>query len=325
MDLDVIADVAAAAVPLDDPSKQRLSTEERWTCIVLKKQGKGFNEICHDVKCSRQAVANLWNRYVATGAVGSGSHTGRKRKSTKEQDEAIVEEAKAQPFTSPKRIRRKLEFDHISITTIDRRLQEAGLYGRVARHKRAYTPEEIRKRLAFAEGYKDWTLKEWSRVIFADEKSFYGRGWCGRCWVRRPKGEALNPKYTAHQVAHPALVGMWGCFSVKGPGYIRTYNGTIDRFAMKDILAENLLKTAEDHQLLEEGALQWYFLHDNAPTFSNDVVRTWLHNKGITCVEFPPYSPDLNPIENLWSWFSRRLDVKDCDKSIKLLSLSDVK
>lgn len=25
-----------------------------------------------------------------------------------------------------------------------------------------------------------------------------------------------------------------------------------------------------------------------------------MHNHGIHVIEFPPYSPDLNPIENLW-------------------------
>jgi len=69
---------------------------------------------------------------------------------------------------------------------------------------------------------------------------------------------------------------------------------------------------------MKPDAPQWYFLHDNAPTFNNDVVRAWLHNKGIACLEFPPYSPDLNPIENLWSWFSNRLDVGDCSTVEKL-------
>ena len=27
----------------------------------------------------------------------------------------------------------------------------------------------------------------------------------------------------------------------------------------------------------------------------------WLFSNGIQCIDFPPYSPDLNPIENIWS------------------------
>ena len=45
--------------------------------------------------------------------------------------------ARIDKFTSPRQIRRKLELD-VSARTIDRRLQEAGLFGRarVARHQR---------------------------------------------------------------------------------------------------------------------------------------------------------------------------------------------
>jgi len=35
-------------------------------------------------------------------------------------------------------------------------------------------------------------------------------------------------------------------------------------------------------------------------------VREWLHNRGITVIDFPTYSPDLNPIENLIADVKRR-------------------
>lgn len=64
---------------------------------------------------------------------------------------------------------------------------------------------------------------------------------------------------------------------------------------------------------------QWYFLHDNAPTFAkSQEVQQWLHNNGITCVEHPPYSPDLNPIENLWAWMDDKVDRSDTDSIEKL-------
>jgi len=55
-------------------------------------------------------------------------------KQNKETDEAIIQDAKAEPFTSPRRIRRKLELDNISPRTVDRCSQEGGLCGRVTRH-----------------------------------------------------------------------------------------------------------------------------------------------------------------------------------------------
>ena len=98
-----------------------------------------------------------------------------------EEDENIAITASIAPFT-PCCIRFDLDLNVLCprYGTVDRRLREAGLYGRVARHKRVYAAAEIRARLAFAEGYSRWTPEQWSRVLFSDEKSFYGRGFCNR-------------------------------------------------------------------------------------------------------------------------------------------------
>ena len=34
----------------------------------------------------------------------------------------------------------------------------------------------------------------------------------------------------------------------------------------------------------------------------NGMVAQWCHNNGVTVLDFPPYSPDLNPIENIWAY-----------------------
>ena len=56
----------------------------------------------------------------------------------------------------------------------------------------------------------------------------------------------------------------------------------------------------------------WYLLHDNDSKFTSRLVQNYLHNKGITCIDFPPYSPDLNPIENLWATLARAVEQYQC-------------
>jgi transposase len=52
----------------------------------------------------------------------------------------------------------------------------------------------------------------------------------------------------------------------------------------------------------------WSFLMDNDPKHTSKAVQKWMHNHGVTCLDFPPYSPDLNPIENLWNDMARRVE-----------------
>ena len=41
------------------------------------------------------------------------------------------------------------------------------------------------------------------------------------------------------------------------------------------------------------------FMQDNAPIHKAHAVQAWFRNMAIKLVDWPPYSPDLNLIENL--------------------------
>jgi transposase/uncharacterized coiled-coil protein SlyX len=274
--------------------------------ILLHKLKRDDYSIAQQIPCDVRSVRHWLNHYEKHHNVDDEHRSGRKRKTTATEDEKIEQEAKRTKFTTPRRIRRKLGLN-VSSRTIDRRLIEVGLFGRVARHKKKFTEEETRKRLSFAEGYLNWTPAQWMKVMFADEKIFWGEGFWGQVFVRRPKGEADNPDYCVDQDPHPVKVNVWGCFCGKGLGYCYIFNENMDGTLLKGILGTHLVESAELHYDVDH-AEAWWFLQDNDPKHKSSLVHTWLFNHGIQCIDFPTYSPDLNPIENLWNDLARRVE-----------------
>jgi transposase len=73
----------------------------------------------------------------------------------------------------------------------------------------------------------------------------------------------------------------------------------------RDPLAKRNGYTAQSYcDTLEEGLLPQYlpgqiFMQDNTPIHKAILMREFLMDHGIYTMDWPPYSPDLNPIEHL--------------------------
>jgi transposase len=287
-----------AHTPLYDRSDDRLyplTIEQRWALITLCRIGYSKSDVAYEIGCSEKTVYHWWNHWNQNGNVDDMHRSGRPHVTDEWTDTTIAIVARVEPFIVPNGILANLDLD-VSARTVRRRLNESGLFGRISRTGYPFSEEHIKKRLSFANGYKHMTVQDWNLVIFSDETHFT-LGNHGQIWVQRPIGTAFNSEYISREKPHEKRVSVWGCFSSGGVGEIELFEEDLDAKLLKSILGRHLIQSSK--RLFAVHA-HWWFLQDNDPKHKSNLVNKWLFDHGIQCMELPPYSPDLNPIENLW-------------------------
>lgn len=112
--------------------------------------------------------------------------------------------------------------------------------------------------------------------------------------MTRLYGRALsNERAVDHTPLNtPTTTTILSSIRLSGETVYTTYSGgtTAERF--RDYLENLLLLTLDEHAVV---------IMDNMRSHHAGIVKQLLDEKGINYVYLPPYSPDLNPIEKLWS------------------------
>ncbi|WP_309445178.1 IS630 family transposase [Dyella sp.] len=308
---------AAAAPPTLFPphagNHAPLPTVQRAAIVVLDKQGLPRTDIAQQAGTSLPTVRHWLRHYEQKHDVADEPRRGRPRCTDEATDINVAVVARVEPHQStPKQVKRKLDVD-ASPRTVRRRLDEAGLYGRVEREEHTLDENDLRRRLSFAHGYAHWTAADWERVIISDEKHFtLGRH--GQQYVQRPSGEAYNPLYTHTANENPTMVTIWGCFAAQEIGQAEIFEGDLNSKLYGRILEGNLKPTYR--KFFPAG--QWYFLQDNDPSHTSGLAQSWFHRNGVTVLDFPPWSPDLNPIENVWPVLQRAVEQHNASDEAEL-------
>ena len=169
-----------------------------------------------------------------------------------------------------------------------------------------------------SQAHVGWTEKDWKRVIYADE-TYIGLGNDGQLWVQRPPGTAYDKEYMKyHKHTFVERVGFYSFFSHHEVGPVHIYSYTMKDFLYRLALDEKLLPQLHNKKMKD---LRFY-LQDNAPYHTSGFSKNWFVGKPIELLKMPARSPDLNPIENLWSELKRRIAEYQPTKLEEIIELA---
>ena len=120
-------------------------------------------------------------------------------------------------------------------------------------------------------------------TIFAKKKDFYSR--------------------------HNSGVGtvmIWATFSSKGKSKLAYISLCSTAEDYKAVLSSYLKPS-----LRRIGGKKAAFMHDNEPIQKAGTTKTWFQSSEISVLDWCPYSPNLNPIENVWGTHARKVYAEE--------------
>lgn len=263
-----------------------LSSDLRARIVALVEAGEhSLHELAEMLTVDLSTIVRLLQRYRKTGSVHPKPHGGgRPAKLDAESVARLIELVGEQPDATLAELRERLGIS-CCLMTISRALERSG----ISRKKKTRFAEERdsprvqKERQEFRE--KVATVDP-ERLIFVDETGATTA--MTREYGRAPIGERV-PSETPGAWKNVTLIS-----GLRGSGVVASFafSGAMDQAAFETYVEKILVP-----ELHEGDVVVW----DNLSTHGSAAAKAAIEAVGARVERLPPYSPDLSPIEEMFS------------------------
>jgi hypothetical protein len=191
----------------------------------------------------------------------------------------------------------------LSTSTLKRILKKHGISNWRAKKRPALTQEAARKRYLWCKARQHWTEDDFLKYMWSDEcLAERGKGKKGEWVFCTPSQKWQKEMVTTYKKGKDISVMVWAC--------IWWAHGRVHRSDLvvmtRDVDArrggyssKSYVEVLDDQmpRCWEPGLI---FMQDNASIHTAHIIRNWFQEHSIPLVDWPPLSPDLNPIEHVW-------------------------
>ena len=268
-----------------------------------------------NLKITRNLVYRTVKRLRKTGFICDRKRSGRPRSARTQQ---LVNKVKCRLYRKPKQSIRKMASQlRASRSTVQRVVvEELGLRPYKKRKAHGLTQKQQAKRLprikALLERFAD---KDLDRLVFSDEKLF--------CLEEKHNSQNVRvyaasfediPEHlrTVERFLYEKRIMIWCGVSKKGklPLHFVEPGTKINAAYYKRYVLQNVVQP--QCQQLYNGQ-DWTFQQDSAPAHKDQTVQNWCRTNlpdFISTEEWPPYSPDLNPLDySIWGILEAKVNA----------------
>lgn len=246
----------------------------------------------------------LRSKFRATGRVEDLHRRPRRKITTPQQDRHMLITHLRDRKRNARQTARTTLGTHqrpISDQTVRNRLREHGLNARRPKVGIKLTARHRAVRRGWARRHARFTRAQWANVLFTDESRFTVSGHDGRGRVYRRRGERFAECCVQQRDRQRrASVMVWGGISFHNKTQLVVVNGNLNAARyQQEILRQHVIPYARANR----GTI---LAQDNAPCHTARTTRQMLQANHVQTMEWPPCSPDMNPIEHVWDYIGRQ-------------------
>ena len=275
-----------------------ISKDRKEVIVAMKDDGQEWDSICIAVGHTKKAVQGHYYRYKLIAGLPPPvilkkpivtAHIGLNIK------RLIIDN----PSMAVREIAAKLE-NGPSKSTVHRYMVVHGFNNKRKTRRIVISVTNQRKRLAFAKNNVNEDMDFFGNIFWSDEVyvQAYPNHRIETYWGRKDDELGYKAIQTKKQQGGCSVM-FWGLFSFWGWGPLVAIEGYIDAREYIQLLRDYLLPEIQEY--LEAGFEDMVFMQDNAQAHTSPITIGFLERNDVDYLEWPPQSPDLNPIELVWA------------------------